>query len=93
MQIMLTFIVIILLLVIGIYKINNRFQKKELFIFFGIITVIVASTLYFIDQNENKVPQLFKTKYEKQNNVKIEKLSFESRITSYNVCYTKLLRP
>ncbi len=77
MQIMLTFIVIILLLVIGIYKINNRFQKKELFIFFGIITVIVASTLYFIDQNENKVPQLFKTKYEKQNNVKIEKLSFE----------------
>jgi hypothetical protein len=74
---MLTFIVIIILLVIGIYKINNRFQKKELFIFLGIITIIVISTLYFIDQNENKVPQLFKTKYEKENNVKIEKLSFE----------------
>ncbi len=77
MQIMLTFIVIIILLVIGIYKINNRFQKKELFIFLGIIAIIVASTLYFIDQSENKVPQLFKTKYEKENNVKIEKLSFE----------------
>ncbi len=77
MQIMLTLIVIIILLVIGIYKINNRFQKKELFIFLGIITIIVISTLYFIDQNENKVPQLFKTKYEKENNVKIEKLSFE----------------
>lgn len=74
---MLTFIVIIILLVIGIYKINNRFQKKELFIFLGIITIIVVSTLYFIDKNENKIPQLFKTKYEKENSVMIEKLSFE----------------
>ncbi|XPV67686.1 MAG: hypothetical protein ACNI25_10200 [Halarcobacter sp.] len=77
MQIMITFIVSAILLILIIYKINNRFQMKEFLVFIGIVIVSITLTWYFLEENKNKVPQLFKTKYEKDKGVKIDKLSFE----------------
>jgi len=77
MQIIFFIAVFIVLLAVIIYKINNRFQTKELIIFFSIIVISIILGVYFLDKKENVVPQLFKEKYEKENNAKIDKLSFE----------------
>jgi len=77
MQVMVIAIIVVILLALVIYKINNAFGKKELFM---LISVIVVTTLVVVSINKNqeqKVPLLFKQKYEQNKDVVIEKFSYE----------------
>ncbi len=77
MQIMLIAIFFIFLIAYIIYKVNNKFEVKELTILFFIIVLLSILSYMFLEDKKHEVPELFKEKYEKVNNVKIEKFSFE----------------
>ncbi|RXK11610.1 hypothetical protein CP965_12630 [Halarcobacter mediterraneus] len=77
MQIMLIAIFFIFLIAYIIYKVNNKFEIKELTILFFIIVLLSILSYMFLEDKKHEVPELFKEKYEKVNNVKIEKFSFE----------------
>jgi len=77
MQVIILILIFIAVLAFVIYKINNRFGTKEIFM---LISVIVVSSLVFVLISRNqqeKVPLLFKQKYENIKNVKISKFSYE----------------
>jgi CTP:phosphocholine cytidylyltransferase-like protein len=77
MQILISVILIILLVGFVIYKIDGRFGKKEFLILTSIIIVIgLVFTMYQKNQ-ENSLPNRFKTEYKKQNGIEILKLSSE----------------
>lgn len=75
------FIVVILLAIVLVaflmYKINNKFGTKEIIILILVIIVSILVTNITLKNQEEKVPNLFKTKYENTKNSKIEKLTYE----------------
>lgn len=77
MQIIITFAVILIIATIILYKINNRFQKKELLILFSIIILTTGIMFLYEKNQENFFPNLFKEKYEKEKNTIIEGLKAE----------------
>lgn len=77
MQIMIVALLAIAIVAFIIYKINNKFETKEFIILFSVIIVSSLATVMLLRNAEEKVPQLFKQKYEKENQVKILKLSHE----------------
>ena len=77
MQIIITFAVILIIATIILYKINNRFQKKELLILFLIIILTTGIMFLYEKNQENFFPNLFKEKYEKEKNTIIEGLKAE----------------
>ncbi|WP_044415750.1 hypothetical protein [Halarcobacter anaerophilus] len=84
MQIMFVAVIIIAFLAFVIYKINNRFATKELITLIAVIIVTILVVVSMMRNQEEKVPLLFKQKYEQEKNVVIEKLSFE-RLNNRNV--------
>lgn len=77
MQIFLVSVVILVTLALIIYKINNKFEKKEQKIYLVILSLIV---LIFISYNSNQddiLPELFKKEYSSKNKTEILKLSSE----------------
>lgn len=77
MQIIITFAVILIIATIILYKINNKFQKKELLILFSIIILTTGIMFLYEKNQENFFPNLFKEKYEKEKNTIIEGLKAE----------------
>ncbi|WP_320036446.1 hypothetical protein [Halarcobacter sp.] len=77
MQVIVLIIVLLAVLAFAIYKINNKFGTKEIMI---LVAVIVVSSLVFVLISRNqqeKVPLLFKQKYENEKNIKISKFTYE----------------
>ena len=77
MQIFLVSAVILVSLALIIFKINNKFEKKEQKIYLAILSLIV---LIFISYNYNQddiLPELFKKEYSSKNKTEILKLSSE----------------
>ncbi|NQY21828.1 MAG: hypothetical protein HRT40_11090 [Campylobacteraceae bacterium] len=60
-----------------IYKINNKFEKREQKILLVVLSLILLIFLSFDYSSENKLPDLFKKDYMKKNNIEILKLSTE----------------
>lgn len=77
MQILLVIILILAIVAFIIYKINNQFGTKEIIIFVAIIIISILVGTMTLKNQEEKVPHLFKAKYEKEKNVLVEKFSFE----------------
>ena len=77
MQIIIAFAVLIVAITLILYKINNRFQKKELLILFSIIILTTGIMFLYEKNQENFFPNLFKEKYEKEKNTIIEGLKAE----------------
>lgn len=77
MQIVVVILIAIVLVAFLIYKMNNRFETKEIAILVLVIIVSIAVGNMTIKNQEQKVPNLFVTKYEKEKNSKIEKFTFE----------------
>ena len=77
MQIIITFAVILIIATIILYKINNKFQKKELLILFSIIILTTGIMFLYEKNQENFFPNMFKEKYEKEKNTIIEGLKAE----------------
>ena len=66
MQIIFGIAIFIVIATLILYKVNNKFEKKEFLI---LLTIIVISTIgYTMYENnqENFFPKMFKEKYEKE---------------------------
>ncbi|WP_321468455.1 hypothetical protein [Halarcobacter sp.] len=77
MQVIVLIIVLLAILAFAIYKINNKFGTKEIAM---LLAVIIVSSLVFVLISRNqqeKVPLLFKQKYESEKNIKISKFTYE----------------
>lgn len=84
MQIMIFALILIALVAFIIYKVNNKFETKELIILLSLIIISIATIIYLLQENETKVPEIFKKKYEISKNVKILKFSYE-RLNNKNI--------
>lgn len=77
MQILIAILIILSLLAFIVYKIDNRFDKKEIIIYF-VIVLVSAITYNIYEKNQSeKLPNSFKEKYFAKNNIEILKLSSE----------------
>ncbi len=77
MQIVLGFIVIFILLIFIIYKINKKFEARELFILSAILAIFISIFLVYTECEEERLPNMFKEKYLQEKNIEIQELSFE----------------
>ena len=84
MQIMIFAIILIIAVAFVIYKVNGKFETKEITILLSLIIITVGTSIYLLQENETKVPEIFKKKYETSKNAKILKFSFE-RLNNKNV--------
>lgn len=77
MQVIVAIIITVVVVAFIIYKINNQFGKKEFILLFIVILITGVVANMTLKNQEEKVPNLFKTKYEKEKNCKIVKFSYE----------------
>ncbi len=77
MQIIIGIAIFIIILTVILYKVNNRFEKKEFLILLVIIIVSTIGYTMYENNQENFFPKMFKEKYEKEKNVVIEGLESE----------------
>jgi len=84
MQIIVFALVLITLVAFIIYKVNNKFETKEIIILVSLIIITVVTTIFLTNKKEELVPKMFKEKYEKEKNVTILKLSYE-RLNNKNI--------
>lgn len=77
MQIIIGIAIFIIALTLILYKVNNKFEKKEFTIL--LIIIILSSIAYGIyEKNQEEFfPKMFKEKYSKEKNVVIEGLKAE----------------
>ena len=77
MQIIIATAILIILITLILYKVNDRFEKKEFIILLLIIIISIITYISYEKSQENFFPKMFKEKYEKEKNVTIESLSAE----------------
>lgn len=77
MQIFVVFLLLLALLAFIIYKINNRFEKKESVIFSVIVVISLAGYFFYDKQKEERFPKQFQALYLKENSLTINNLSYE----------------
>lgn len=77
MQIIFGIAIFIIITTLILYKVNNRFEKKEFLILLVILVISTISYTMYENNQENFFPKMFKEKYEKEKNVVIEGLESE----------------
>ena len=77
MQIIIAIAVLIIVITLILYRVNNQFEKREFIIL--LLIIIISSFAYILYENnqEEFFPNMFKEKYEKEKNLIIESLSAE----------------
>ncbi|MGB6327394.1 MAG: hypothetical protein WBF48_00580 [Halarcobacter sp.] len=84
MQIMIFVLILIALVAFIVFRVNNKFGTKEITILISLIIISIGGILYSLQENETKVPEIFKERYQANKNAKILKFSFE-RLNNKNV--------
>ncbi|MCP4971992.1 MAG: hypothetical protein GY932_15555 [Arcobacter sp.] len=85
MQILIITVVSIALIAFIIYKVNDKFETKEISILLLLVLTIGLTIIYFSNKDEKVLPELFKEKYQSSKNAEITKLSSErlnNKVTS-----------
>ena len=77
MQIIIGIAFFIIIATLILYKVNNRFEKKEFLILLAIIVISTIGYTMYENNQKNFFPKMFKEKYEKEKNVVIEGLESE----------------
>lgn len=77
MQIIITISLLLIVATIIIYKVNDKFEKREFFVFLGIICITTIGFLFYENSKENYLPNLFIEKYEKEYKTTIKSLDYE----------------
>lgn len=77
MQIIIAIAVLIIVLTLVLYRMNKRFEKKELLILLFIVILSISGTVLYEKKQEEFFPNMFKEKYEKEKNLVIESLKAE----------------
>lgn len=87
MQIIIGIAILIVIVTIIIYKVNDKFEKREFVIFLLITIFATAGFIFYEKYQENFLPKMFKEKYLKEKNIQIEELNAEllnNKIVSSN---------
>ncbi|QKF73749.1 putative membrane protein [Aliarcobacter faecis] len=77
MQIIITISILLIVATIIIYKVNDKFEKREFIIFLAVILIATIGFLFYENKSENYLPNLFIKKYEKEYNTTIKSLDYE----------------
>ena len=77
MQIIIAIAVLIIVITLILYRVNNQFEKREFIIL--LLIIIISSIAYglYEKKQEEFFTNLFKEKYEKEKNIIIESLNAE----------------
>jgi len=81
MQILLVLLVLLALLAYIIFQIRHKFRIRELTILITIIISFSIAIYFYLENKENKIPNLFKVKYEEEYKTAIKKFS-SSRVNN-----------
>jgi hypothetical protein len=77
MQVIIIISIFLILLTVIIYKINDKFEKKE-FLFLVAITIFISTIVIFYEKYQNNyLPNMFKAKYENERKIAIKSLDYE----------------
>ncbi|MBP7769537.1 MAG: hypothetical protein KA055_00280 [Aliarcobacter sp.] len=77
MPVIIAVTILIIIFTSILYKVNDKFEKKE-FIILLLIIVITGFTYGLYEKNQNDFfPNMFKEKYEKEKNITIKSLTAE----------------
>ena len=87
MQIIIGIVFFIIILTVILYKVNNRFEKKEFLILLVILVISTIAYTTYEKNQENFFPKMFKEKYEKEKNTQIE--SLEAQLLNNKVVSSK----
>ncbi|WP_419764214.1 MAG: hypothetical protein ACNI28_10575 [Arcobacter sp.] len=77
MQILISIILIIILIGYIIYKIDKKFEKKEILILGAVVIVVILVFTLYQKNQKDFLPNQFKEKYKKEKGLDILKLSSE----------------
>jgi hypothetical protein len=77
MQIIIAIAILIVALTLILYKVNNKFEKKEFIILLTIIVISSIAYMFYEKTQEEFFPKMFKEKYSKEKSATIEGLKAE----------------
>jgi len=77
MQILISIILIIILIGYIVYKIDKKFEKKEIIILVAVVIVVILAFTFYQKNQKEFLPNQFKEKYKKEKGLEILKLSSE----------------
>ncbi|WP_198305526.1 hypothetical protein [Arcobacter vandammei] len=77
MQVIITIAILLVIATIVIYKVNEKFEKKEFYILLVTIFIATCGFLYYEYKSENLLPNMFKQKYEQEYKNNIKSLDYE----------------
>lgn len=77
MQIIIGIAIFIIILTVLIYKVNDKFEKREFIIFLLITVFITIGFIFYENYQENFLPNMFKEKYKKEKDIEIKDLNYE----------------
>ena len=77
MQIIITISLLLIIATVIIYKVNDKFEKREFIIFLATIFLATIAFLYYENKQENYLPNMFIEKYEQEYKTTIKSLDYE----------------
>ena len=77
MQIIIIVSILLVVATVVIFKINERFEKREFYILLLTIFIATIGFLYYENQKDNYLPNMFIEKYEQEYKTKIKSLDYE----------------
>ncbi|MCT7524517.1 hypothetical protein N5T77_05645 [Aliarcobacter cryaerophilus] len=77
MQIIITISLLLVIATVIIYKVNDKFEKREFIILLATIFLLTIAFLYYENKQENYLPNMFIKKYEQEYKTTIKSLDYE----------------
>ncbi len=77
MQIIITISLLLVIATVVIYKVNDKFEKREFIILIATIFLLTIAFLYYENKQDNYLPNMFIKKYEQEYKTTIKSLDYE----------------
>ena len=77
MQIIIGIAILIIVVTLILYKVNNQFEKREFIILLLIVVISTIAMILYEKKQEQFFPNMFKEKYSKEKNLTIDGLTAE----------------
>lgn len=77
MQIIITISLLLVIATVIIYKVNDKFEKREFIILLATIFLLTIAFLYYENKQDNYLPNMFIKKYEQEYKTTIKSLDYE----------------
>ena len=77
MQIIIGIAILIIVVTLILYKVNNQFEKREFIILLLIVVISTIAMILYEKKQEQFFPNMFKEKYSKEKNLTINGLTAE----------------